>query len=816
MPLVLAGSWSEDAEGDRQAIEALTGRPYADVEGDLAVWSARDDAPLLRTGPVWRVVSKEDAWDLVSGLVTPADLARFHDLAPRVLREPDPALDVPADRRFMASVTGAPRRYTARLALGLADIAAFLGGYAETQVLRDGLTGKLHARRLVEAVTGSANADVTGRTWQSLADVLPLLAEAALDVFLDVVDADLGRDEPLLRSMFPGSQLAGFGVFSRHVGLVWALENVAWSGGHMSRAAHALARLSEIDPEPDAPVHPRPLGSLADLFGLSRPQTSLPPGRRLTVLDRLRRRHPGAAWLVMVAILPTHLGRGAGSLAHRPRWRSWAQGQPTPITYGELYDGITKVLSRAIEDAGKDPGRWHDLTGHIDSLPAADRDRLLTAFETLDPDLLGDQGQIEVWRALAELAGQHRQFPDADWVMPGRDVDRVESAAARFAPASLADLHADLFGHHPRLPGVDPLDPVTYDAALQAARRDAVSAILDSGGTAELRRLGVTADLPAAAGWAAAEVRGDALADELVPLLGTLGTDGEVARGYAGARIEAAGLDWATRQLRRWPDGESIRQQAGLLLAVPRPGTALIAIADGLHADVCAAFWDNMVSMRAEAEARPLVVRRLIEHGHAWATFGVLVMMLSAGTGSGPAPDIGLVESALLGAATGPSAGVRPSSLIAWQAGQLLDYLERSSSDPRTRARLEFYFTGLLQHSRPARALDEALRTDPALFAEILSYVYWAEDDPRDQDVTPERRAIATAGFAVLRSWHNPQASARTAPSTPAPSTLGSPRHDALPPNRGGPSLETARSACSLRTRRLAATEYGLPNPSGT
>ena len=54
----------------------------------------------------------------------------------------------------------------------------------------------------------------------------------------------------------------------------------------------------------------------------------------------------------MRAILPMHLG-GSGSPSHHPRWRSWAQGQPQKITYAELFDGITKVLTRAIEDAGE-------------------------------------------------------------------------------------------------------------------------------------------------------------------------------------------------------------------------------------------------------------------------------------------------------------------------------------------------------------------------------------------------------------------------------------------------------------------------------
>ena len=504
VPFVLAGSWSEDVEGDREAIEALTGRTYAEVEADLAVWSAMDDAPLLRTGAAWRVVSKEDAWDLVSRLLTTPDLTRFHEVAPRVLEEPDPALDLPPDRRFMAAVIGKPRTWSPRLRQGFADTAAFLGGYATDQVLRDGATCRLHARRLVAAVTENANADATGRAWQSLADVLPLLAEAAPDTFLDAVDTDLRHDEPLLRSLFLDSQLATFGTSSSHFAMVWALESLAWSSDHMSAAAHALARLAEIDPEPDARIHPRPAGSLAGLFALSSPQTSLPLDRRLVVLDMLRRRTPSAAWPLMRAILPTHLG-ALGSPSHRPRWRSCAQGRPQTITHAELFDGVTNILTRAIEDAGEDPARWKDLVNHIASLPVADRDRLLAAFEALDPDNLGDEGRVEVWRALVDLAAQHRQFAGAPWAMPDDVVGRVEGVAAHFAPASLVDLHADLFGHHPRLPGIDPRDFAAYDETLRAARRDAVGAILDSGGVAELLRLAATVDLPAAMGWAAAE-----------------------------------------------------------------------------------------------------------------------------------------------------------------------------------------------------------------------------------------------------------------------------------------------------------------------
>jgi hypothetical protein len=196
-PLVLAGSWSDDTDGNHQAIEALTGRTYAEVEGDLATWSTQEDMPLSRSGRKWRLVSRDDAWDLVSPLITRTDLARFHEVAARVLREPDPALDVEPHRRFMAAVVGEPPTYSARLHESLAETAAFLAGHPDDEhVLGDRATGKEHAYRVVGAVTKGINADTTGRAWQSLADVLPLLAEASPQCFLRAVEEGLSGDDP--------------------------------------------------------------------------------------------------------------------------------------------------------------------------------------------------------------------------------------------------------------------------------------------------------------------------------------------------------------------------------------------------------------------------------------------------------------------------------------------------------------------------------------------------------------------------------------------------------------------------------------------
>ncbi len=311
-------------------------------------------------------------------------------------------------------------------------------------------------------------------------------------------------------------------------------------------------------------------------------------------------------------------------------------------------------------------------------------------------------------------------------------------------------------GHVGRcLPGVDPLDHPRYEEALPPARQDAARAVLDSEGIVGLLRLGAAAKLPIAVGWAAAQARGDDLADDLLALLGTDGSDGLVAQGYAAGRIEADGLDWLVRQLQRWLDGESIPQQAGLLLAVTRPSEALVTIVDSLRPKVRASFWQRMNTIFVHPDARPVVARKLMEHRRPWGAIDLLVSMLHA-PGAAAHPDVDLVESALMTAATGPSDDSPRAASLSWEVGEVLDYLERTGSDIQTRARLEFLHARLLQHTRPARALNEVLGTDPALFAEILSYTYFAEGEPRDEEIPPERRAIAEVGYTVISSWHSP------------------------------------------------------------
>lgn len=107
--IVLVGAWNEGKAGDRACIEAVTGRPYEDVERDLRKLAQLDDAPVLRIGSIWKAKAPLELLHLFASALTNGQLARFFSTAHAMLVKPDPALELEPDKRWLAAVYGRVR-----------------------------------------------------------------------------------------------------------------------------------------------------------------------------------------------------------------------------------------------------------------------------------------------------------------------------------------------------------------------------------------------------------------------------------------------------------------------------------------------------------------------------------------------------------------------------------------------------------------------------------------------------------------------------------------------------------------------------------
>jgi hypothetical protein len=750
-PLVLVGSWqSVDAAGepssaDRAIVAQVANVDYEALERDLDEWVRLGDPPLHRSGRGWRLAAPVDAWALLRRTLSTSDLTRWSAAALEVLSEIDPVLALPPDERFYAGVRGVHRTWSGRLRRGFAQGTAILGAAGDERVGgRD--TAQEHADRDVYELLSRANADSSGRIWQSLSDVLPLLAEAAPDQFLDAVVSALSSEPPLLAVMFDDSaKTRGFGSSSTHTGLLWALETLCWSPTYLSRAVDALSHLAEVDP--GGRLSNRPPDSLRRVFLPWHPCTAAAPERRLDVLGGLAERRPAVAFPLLLSLLPV-----PGSFTHStasPRFRDWRPDTES-VSLSEQLRVISDVIGLVLRMLRQEPSRWVNLISVLHGLPADQFAHFLDAVEQLPPDGLPDDVRLSLWNEVTELVARHRQFPEARWVYPDETLGRFEAIADQLEPLANSTRYARLFDWHPDLPGVNKYDHSAYDEALRRVQRDAVTEAFGRGGLDALLALAAASKLPRLVGAVTAESDAEGLEHQI---LGELGQDGhrrELAVGWVMRMAELRDSDWRAETAASL-SAASEEARATFLYALPVDPLTW-SLVDAETDEVQEQYWKYVRTIGIASKDVEALAERLLERKRPWTAIDLLALHLH-GNDDRPKPTPGIIEQSLRAALEPNLSETLPPGSLDYDIGVLLDRLAAAGTNHDTMIELEWAYFPLLEHTREPQSIYERLADDPGFFVEAVCYAYRAKSETQPPAVDEATQARALQCTVLLRSW---------------------------------------------------------------
>ncbi|MDQ3183851.1 MAG: helix-turn-helix domain-containing protein [Actinomycetota bacterium] len=744
-PLTLIGAWTA-SDDDLEVVRRLTNAEWDRVERDLKYWLGTDDPPFSLSGKQWHVSSPEEALAVLRDRLTTDDLERWSRAAVDVLSEPDPRLDLPADDRPLANIRGVRRRYSEVLRRGLAESVAVTGSSGH-EAVGNGSPGAERATAVVREVLGRANADRFGLLWGSLDDVMPLLAEAAPEVFLDAVHEDLDREAPLLRTLFrDGDQTSWLYSSSPHTGLLWALETLCWSSSYLLSASLALARLAVVDP--GGRLANRPLESLKNaLVGWVR-HTGASLELRVETLEAICEDAPEVGWSLLLELWPET--QTVSSPPSSPRFRDWGpDNRGVPI--GEWIEYIGHLVRLATRLAGEDAGRWAKLVQHMNALPPLERAGLVEALDRFaDPESLRPDDRLVLWEKLHTEITRHRRHADADLSMGDGELSRLEDIATRLEPSARVERFAYLFDWHPELPEVDLSDHERYEQKLLSLRVAAVEEALSGDGLEGVRRLAARSPAPNHLGWTLGMVAYEELNSELFAWLDCTPDElRAVALAWASRKLLDNGAPWLQAAL------EDPSMNAGprrLALAVQAPAAREVwTVLQDLDGELSDAYWNQMHPWRIAPADAEYAARRLLEHDRAWAAVDLLASDRHRdGEDSTVTPSlVGEVLEAAI--ASDPLDGQTQS--LPYELGLLLDYLESEGESAATLARYEFLFFQLLEHHRQARALFAMLSADAAQFVALIQLVYRGKSEPKRQ-LEDRDRALASQAWRVLHHWH--------------------------------------------------------------
>lgn len=738
MPALLAGGWSASTPSDMAVMCELGGKAhYEQIEGPLRPLVVLKDPPIDRVEDVWKMRSSVDAFMHLGHLIGAEHLQRFEAAAikvfGRIIPPPNPH-DV-----FKLSATH-DDSHSNWLREGMMTTLLHIATLHDQAHLKiPGTTPQNFVDKIVRTLPGLSS---DYRLLASLDENLALLAEAAPDPFLEALEQLLEGDSSAILPIF--SQDESFlAPRSPHIGLLWALEVLAWDPVLLMRVATCLARLAAIDP--GVSNGNNPLSSLRSIFLPWSPNTNANLKQRMGALTHVVVIAPSIAWPLLVKLLPRH--HDHTSTTSVSRFREAGASNVETLTYNVVWEAQGTIIDMALEHAHSDAARLIVLIEAMGQFQLSDLSRTLDRIEEFLSSAESEDG-LPVWDALFKESKRHRKYGSADWTVKGDALLRMEAMATKYQPSKASHAHAWLFDDY--MPDIEPdaeTPNSTLDGALRA-RSQAVASVLSEGGVTGLIAFISQVKQPHLVLETLRHL--ELPVDDVEKIVNAALTSGAnsiaLATALTADGIQRFGEEWVKR-LRHLVDRHALEPEAiSNLLMMTKDERSTWNLARSFGDAVEDFYWKKKHSFFVDGAIEDLVfaTEKYLRSGRPMAAIRAAQRRLN------DMPTELLLK--LLDAAVAEinASNGADSTMTSYYIEKAFDSLEgRSDATLEKIAAREFAYLPLLHHRKTPLSLHKLLLRDPATYVAILCKVFKASSG-ETPELSPEQQRFATAAYDLL------------------------------------------------------------------
>lgn len=740
----LLGAWNEKSDADREIIQQF-------ISGDYDVWIGRlreilqlPDSPLALRNNTWNVKDRKLLWESLGARVFDSNLDTFKQCVVTVLTERDPQFDLPPGERFGASIYGKVLLHSGDIRKGMAESLALLG--TRPKALINCPQHKADSTSILAVREIFTVAD--WKLWASLNNLLPTLAEAAPDEFLNAVETALHRKPCPFDELFAqeGDGIAGANYLT---GLLWALESLAWDEIFLVRVCVILGYLASRDP--GGTWSNRAANSLETILLPWLPQTTASIAKRKVALTTLAKEVPSVAWKLLLKLLPNQVRVSSGT--HKPVWRGtipadWKKG----ASQQEYLEQVSFCAERAVSITNHDIGKLKDLIRLLDNLPKPSFDQVLEFLSSDEITSKQADERLELWMGLTAFVSKHRRFPDATWALDDGAVANIEKLATKLAPENPLQLHRPLFNN-------DDFD--LYEAHenwdeqrrnLAERRCKSIKDILAYGGANSVIDFAKSVQSPWKVGFSFGSVANAASDALMLPSL--LGVEDkrleQFVSSYVRSRQNKLGLAWVDDLGKSsW----SLSQVAFFLSYLPFTNETWTRVTAWLG-DAEKEYWT-----RTNADPYHMsgnfshAIDKLIEFGRPRAALNCLDWIRHE---KHTLDNARTVKALMAAVATEEP----PNTMDGYRTGELIKALQDDpGTNPDDLFRVEWAYLPVLDHHRNAspKLLENRLASDSAFFCEVIRLIYRSKNEKKSKKERSEHeQSIATNARKLLNEWKTP------------------------------------------------------------
>lgn len=742
IPMVFAGSWANNLEGDVEIIKKLSDvQEYKEIEKSITALLRYDDCPIWSVGYMTGAVSKIDSLFAIHSSVTKSDLENFFTVAELVLSEIDPALELPEDQRWAANIYGKTRNHSNAIKNGICETLVILSIHGNT--LFQKIIGDVETR--VGQLIRRLLTPLDEKRLLSQNNNLPFYAEAAPMEFLKIIRQDLKAETPVLSVLMQPVRYQLMGTCYR-TSLLWALELLAWNTDYLMSVCKILAQLTHYQIN-DNWVN-KPYNSLHGIFRSWMPQTSASLTDRKKTLELLMNEFPEVGFKVCVNLFDQK--SSVGEFAYKPRWRSDATGFGNPVSRGEARDFIEFAIDLAIDWHYHDENSFGELIEGI--------------------EWLTDEQQMRLWDAVIDWT---KRAPDSkkvilretirEFALTKRGSRRIQNEQVKIKTQEIYELLAphDLLNKHQWLfkkiwvqlnyDEVENEDYIESQKKIEIVRTEALREIWNELGLQGIITLLTNAtETEGMIGWLMA--KDDVLKQNankyLLEILRNKTTDLEnkvdaFLYGFFQGMEDKEREKLHEKFSKKLSNDELIR-----ILTLSPANSKTWRLVNTLNEELQNDYWQHIKPTfytRLEVEEINTLITKLINANRPNAAFQAVHL------------DFEKINSKLLfellhAIPTRKEVGVKKHTLDSYYVIEVLNLLnDRKEISETEMASLEFLYAAFLSHTEyKLPNLQNQMAKSPSIFMEILRLLYRREDNQDDREINAKTEHFWQAAYSIL------------------------------------------------------------------
>ncbi len=742
---VLIGAWEDKSQNDCEVIAKLLDISYEEWLKKVQEILLYPDSPLSLKNGVWKVVNRTELWGQLGVRIFDQKIDTFESLALAVLKEPDPAFEMPAEERYMASIHGKMMKCSRVLRQGIAEGLAILG--AQPNACSNCSQGKVEAT--CGWVINQLLTDADHVLWGSLNELLPTLAEVDPDEFLDGVEKAMRMTPCPFKELFSqeGNGITGGNYLT---GLLWALEGIAWDKKQLVRVCVVLGELASYDP--GGQWSNRPSNSLATILMPWLPQTlASADKRKVAVKTIIKECSDIVAWNLLLQLLPSQ--NQISSRTHKPIWRKliprdWKEG----VTNEEYQQQISFYVELAVDKASQNADRLSKLIGYFDNLPEPNLKKILRSLTSRPILDIPEEQRLSIWEHLTRFTKQHRRYTYAKSALSNDLITRIEQVAKKLAPKNPFNLYQYLFSARDSDFYDDNKNVPDQEKKFNTKRENAISEIFQQNGVEGVIQFAETVSSPHLVGQALSVITDTVIERTLLPHF--LDKPNDKHKDLVGNFI------YFKHREKKWEWSDNIDKsvwtstQIGQFLAyLPFTNEVWERASEWLRREE-SEYWTRTSANAYHFDGDfAIAIDKLIENDRPHAAINCLYKMHCSEQTIDTNQCIRVLRAAFLSS--------EPShTMNEYYTVELIKFLQENPSvnqDDLCQVEREYLLLPYYHGCIVPRTLERKLTNDPKYFCEVIQLIYRSKKEERlSKEPTEEAKAIATNAWQLLQGWKIP------------------------------------------------------------